>query len=87
MHTEGPKVLLDIPEQEMSFQKQTTVDDFALLDEMSGLTLFLDNFLLTHKMPEATRERIAARYLHYEGKKDKTEAMNEMRLSMYSASR
>ena len=47
MHTEGPKVLLDIPDKEMTHSKQTTIDDFALLDEMSGLTMFMDNFFMS----------------------------------------
>ena len=80
-------MLLDIPEQELSFKKQVKVDDFALLDEMSGLTTFMDNFLLTHRLPEATKERIRSRYLRYEGRKDKSQALNEMRLAMYSGNR
>ena len=72
MHTEGPKVLLDIPDKELSYKKQLSIDDFALLDEMSGLTMFMDNFLQTHHLPETTKERIKARYLHYEGRKDRS---------------
>ena len=87
MHTEGPKVLLDIPEKELSFKKQLKIDDFAILDEMSGLTTFMDNFLQTHHLPETTKERIRARYLHYDGKKPRAEALNEMRLAMYGGSR
>ena len=55
MHTEGPKVLLDIPEEPMSFKKQLSIHDLALLDEMSGLTMFLDNFLMQHNLPETTK--------------------------------
>ena len=87
MHTEGPKVLLDIPDKEMTHSKQTTIDDFALLDEMSGLTMFMDNFLQSHHLPETTKERIKARYLHYDGDKNRVEALNEMRLAMYGSSR
>ena len=42
----GPKVFVDIP----TFEKkpEITLDDFALIDEMSGLNQFLDNFLMSH---------------------------------------
>ena len=80
-------MLLDIPDQELSYKKQLKVDDFALLDEMSGLTMFMDNFLLTHRLPETTKERIRSRYLRYDGRKDKTVALNEMRMAMYGGSR
>lgn len=39
----GPKVFTDIPERKR--RSLITVDDLALIDEMSGLNLFLNNFL------------------------------------------
>jgi hypothetical protein len=71
MQKEGPKVLLDIPDEEKTFKKDVTINDLALLDELSGLTGFLDNFLLTHDMPEAAKEKIRARVLRYQGPQDK----------------
>ena len=76
-----------MPDKKFSTRKQFTIHDAALLDEMSGLTMFVDNFLAQNNIPETTKERIRARYLHYEGDKPKTEAINEMRLALYGASR
>ena len=45
MHTHGPKVFADVPLKEK--RREVTVNDFALLDEMSGLTQYLDNFMIT----------------------------------------
>ena len=87
MHIEGPKVLLDIPDERKSWKKELTIHDMALIDEFSGLTAFMDNFLMTKDLPESTKERIRARYLHYSGPEDKTVALNRMRLSMYGDSR
>ena len=42
----GPKVFSDI--KEYSKEQPITLDDFALIDEMSGLNLYLDNFLMNH---------------------------------------
>ncbi len=36
MHTNGPKVFADVPVKEK--RRDITVSDFALIDEMSGLT-------------------------------------------------
>jgi len=42
MHHNGPKVLLDVPDKPFTTQKPFTIHDCALLDEMSGLTMFVD---------------------------------------------
>ena len=87
MHHQGPKVLIDIPDKKLTFDKTLTIHDLALIDEFSGLTGFMDNYLQSHDLPEATKERIRARYLHYNGKEDKTVALNRMRIAMYGTSR
>ena len=43
---EGPKVLMDLPEKKINPVMNT--NDFALIDEVSGLTSFLDNFMKTN---------------------------------------
>ena len=45
MQIEGPKVLMDIPDEPLTFRKDLTIHDLALIDELSGLTGFMDNFL------------------------------------------
>ena len=40
---EGPKVLMDLPQKPQDFK--TSTDDFALIDEISGLNNFLEGYL------------------------------------------
>ena len=47
------------------------MNDCALIDEISGLTDFLDNFMQAHNLPETKRDRIRARMFRYTGDKDK----------------
>ena len=42
---EGPKVLMDLPEKEKC--DSLTTNDIALIDEMSGLTIFVEGFMQT----------------------------------------
>ena len=44
LQTNGPKVFENITINDKP--KRVTMSDFALLDEMSGLTTYLDNFML-----------------------------------------
>ena len=55
-----------------------TLDEIALIDEISGLTDFLDNFMQAHNLPETKRDRIRARMFRYTGEKDKAEAKQEL---------
>ncbi len=41
----GPKIFVDLPKDVPRIPDPVTLDDFALIDELSGLTLFLDNFM------------------------------------------
>ena len=82
----GPKVLLDIP-KEVKKIDPITLDDFALIDELSGLTLFMDNFMKTHNMPEMIKLRMEARMFRYTGEKPKEIALNELREKLYGDAR
>ena len=44
MHTHGPKVFAELPAK--APYRELTMNEFALIDEMSGLTNYLDNFML-----------------------------------------
>jgi hypothetical protein len=81
----GPKVFTDIPDGERI--DPITLDDFALIDEMSGLNGFLDNFLLSHNVPETVKDRIRARMVRFSGDKPKEIAMNELRMKIFGDSR
>ena len=81
----GPKVFADLPEPQRI--DDITLDDLALIDELSGLNLFLDNFLQHQNVPETVKERIRARMIRYSGDKSKEIAMNELRMKLFGDSR
>ena len=64
-----------------------SLDDFALIDEISGLTTFLDDYMKTNPIPEHIKDRIRSRMFRYEGEKPKEIALNEMREVMFGAGR
>ena len=64
-----------------------TMDDFALIDELSGLNFYLDNFLSSHNVPETVKDRIRARMVRYSGEKPKEVALQEMRIKLYGDQR
>ena len=82
---EGPKVLMDLPEKKISVTAH--LDDFALIDEISGLNNWMDNYLNTHPLPETIKQRIRSRMFRYEGEKPKEIALNEMREALFGAGR
>ena len=82
----GPKILTDIPDGTARIPA-VTVDDFALIDELSGLNLFLDNFMQNHDIPETVKDRIRARMVRYSGDKPKSIGINEMRMKLLGDSR
>ena len=64
----GPKVLIDIPEGKRMIDP-VTLDDFALIDELSGLNSYLENFMKIHDVPETVKDRIRSHIVHYSGDK------------------
>lgn len=82
----GPRVLVDLPDEEAS-PDAITIDDFGLIDELSGLNHFLDNFMLSHNIPETVKERIRARMIRYSGDKPRAIAEQELRIKLYGDSR
>ena len=82
----GPKVLVDLP-AEKDEEFDITTDDLALLDELSGLTGFIDTFLSTHDLPLSMRSRLESRLFRYSGSKPKAIAMNELREKLYGGGR
>ena len=82
----GPKALINIPEEKEKVQA-LTLDDFALIDELSGLTPFLDNFMQSMDMSEMAKRRLEARIVRYSGEKPKNIALNELRLRLYGTGR
>ncbi len=64
-----------------------TQDDMALIDELSGLTDFLNNFMNNQNLPETTREKIRGYMTEYKGEKPKVQALNEMAIAMFGDNR
>ena len=81
----GPRVFSDIPEHQAV--DALSLDDFALIDEMSGLNEFLDTFMAHHDIPETVKDRIRARMIRYSGDKSKEIAMNELRNKIFGDQR
>eukprot|EP00347_Sterkiella_histriomuscorum_P010268 403376948 len=82
----GPRVIVDLP-PEPKPDTAISIQDLALIDEISGLNLFMDNFMRSHSITQMQRERIEARMLRYSGEKPKEIALNEMRMFLYGDSR
>ena len=77
----GPQVLMDLPEKE--FNPVVSTNDFALIDEISGYTNFVENFLRTSNLPETSKQRIRARMFTYNSPKPKEIAVNEIRATIF----
>ena len=71
LRQKGPEVFDGL--EETTEDDRHMQDTFALIDEMSGLTNFLENFMMTHNLPETQRARIRAHTLDYTGKYDKAQ--------------
>jgi len=76
---------MEVPEKPKP--KNITMDQLALIDEMSGLTQFLDAHLMSHDMPETIKDQIRARMVRYSGKVPKEIAKNEIRMAMWGDQR
>ena len=76
---------MDLPEKKPTVKM--TLNDFALIDELSGLNTFLENFLKNQDLPEHIRDRIRARMFVYEGEKPKEIALNELRMQIFGTGR
>ena len=63
------------------------MDDFALIDEISGLNGFLRSHLKNQAMSETQKERIRAHMVEYKSPKDKVVAMNELSIAMFGDGR
>ena len=85
LQKEGPKVLMDLPDKEVN--TAMSLDDFALIDEISGLNTFLEGFLGSNDIPETVKDRMRARMFTYQSEKPKEVALNEMREVIFGGAR
>ena len=77
---------MDLPEEVVE-RPRAHLNDFALIDEISGLHTFMNNFLSKGDIPETTRQRIASRMFTYQSEKPKEIALNEMRHVIFGGGR
>ncbi|CDW91176.1 UNKNOWN [Stylonychia lemnae] len=82
----GPKVFTELP-PEVEDNQPITMDDFALIDEISGLNQFMDNFMRAQDLTEMQRSRIESRLVRYNGTRPKEIALNDMRMRLYGNGR
>ena len=54
---------MDLPSKEKS--ESISLNDFAVIDEISGLTTFLNAQLQSNDIPEVVKDRIRARMFIY----------------------
>lgn len=85
MNKFGPKVFADVPLKEEP--KVLTVHDLALIDEVSGLNRFLNNYMNQYDLPEATKQRLRAQMFEYNGREPKEIALNRLRIDTFGNGR
>ena len=83
---EGPKVLMDLPPLKTKTDR-LSLNDFALIDEISGLNNFMENLVKQHDLPETIRQRIKSRMFTYESETPKEIALNEIREVIFGKGR
>ena len=76
---------MDLPEKPID--NIVTLNDFAIIDEISGLNTFLDKFLRNQDLPETVKERIRLQMFRYNSDKPKEVALNEMRETIFGKGR
>ena len=78
-------MLMDLPEKPQDFK--TSTDDFALIDEITGLNTFLEGYLSSSDIPETVKDRVRAKMFTYKGEKPKEVALNEIREVIFGSGR
>ena len=79
-------MLMDLPSQEYR-PSPLNLNDFALIDEISGLNNFLENVLRQNDVPETVRQRIKSRMHFYNSEVPKEIALNEIREVIFGGGR
>ena len=86
LEKEGPKVFMDLPPK-IKDRRPLTKDEFGLIDDLSGLNEFLDNYMASQDIPQTVKERIRSKMMRYEGEKPREVALNEMRETIFGKGR
>ena len=86
LNEKGP-VIFEGLEREKQGPRPITMNDLALIDEVSGLNEFLENLMLSQNFPQATRDKIRARMHEYSGPEPKSVALNRLSMDMFGSNR
>ena len=86
LNEKGP-VMFEGLEYEKQKLKPITLNDLALIDEVSGLNEFLENVMMSQNFPETTKDRIRARMHQYSGPEPKAIALNRLSMDMFGNNR
>ena len=87
LNARGPSIFDGLKSTHGKNRKPVSLDDFALIDEVSGLNDFLRNHMKNTAMSETQKERIRAHMIEYKGTRDKNVALNEISLAMFGDGR
>ena len=87
LERKGPVVFEGLEEKRTKTKRPLTMDDLAIIDEISGLTEFLENTMQTQRFSEAGKARIRARMHHYNSPQPKIERMNEISMEIFGNNR
>ena len=78
LNDKGPSIFDGLKSSEFKSNPAMTMDNFALIDEISGLNNFLRDHMKNEAMSETQRDRIRALMVEYKGPRDKQVVLNEM---------
>ncbi len=87
LNEKGPAMFDGVKSNYIHTKRPPTMDDFALIDEVSGLNDFLRNHMKNAAMSETQKQRIRSHMIEYKGPKDKNVALNEMSMAMFGDGR
>ena len=86
LNTEGAKVFENLPAEKVE-KTEMTIDELALIDEMSGFADYVDGFIKNNKLPVHVVSRLESHVHRYTGKKTKDEIRFELNQKLYGPSR
>lgn len=87
LNKEGANVFKNLPAEKKEVNEGLTFDEMALIDEISGLTAYVDNYVQYNKLPIHVVSRLRSHVHRYTGEKSKEQIRFEMNQKLYGNSR
>ena len=82
LNKEGAKAFNKYPAIQEE-EPEVTIDELAYIDELSGFTDFIDQYLATNNFPEHIQSKIRSRVTHYSGEKTKDQIRYDLYKKQY----